>query len=638
MYHIIFGLLTAWGISAASGICFGEVTIVAFGDSITAPRGKLVVYPDILRKELPSKGIFVKVINAGVGGNTTKNGRDRLSEDVLQHDPDIAIILFGSNDARVEVFRNPPATEPMVTLAQYRANLTHFIQSLRRKATKVIMMTSPPLRWSPKLKKLYGKPPYNPDDPDGLDILAVNYAETAREISRQQQVTLVDIRAAFEAFGRQDGCTIDDLLLDGIHPNTQGQRMIADLLIPSILAMTTAKPVPDKSSQPSTLPSLSFRIERQTILNPNHRKWFWFSPRVATIPRAGKNEGPVAIMTLQKHLQSSDHFSALHIMRSDDLSASWTNPQAPESLAWRKESDQVTIGVKDITPGWHSSTGKLLAIGVKVRYNQDGHHLYDKPGSHEAAYSIYDPQKNTWSPWQMLRMPNSDSQFYLVAPGHTQWLSKADGTLLIPTHFWNAKNKGHYKTTVLHCAFDGTTLKYLQHGDELSINQGRGLYESSLTRFHGRYYLTLRSDDSAHVSVSEDGLHYPTVSPWTFDDGLELGSHNTQQHWLTHSAGLLLVYTRRGANNDHIPRHRAPLFIAQIDTDSLSVIRASERVLIPERGAAMGNFGTAAINRHESWVTVAESMGGHARGLGAKGSLFLTRVIWSKPNTHFRIP
>lgn len=41
------------------------------------------------------------------------------------------------------------------------------------------------------------------------------------------------------------------------------------------------------------------------------------------------------------------------------------------------------------------------------------------------------------------------------------------------------------------------------------------------------------------------------------DDGKELGSYNTQRHWLAHSVGPFLVYTRRGADNDHILRHRA---------------------------------------------------------------------------------
>jgi len=102
---------------------------------------------------------------------------------------------------------------------------------------------------------------------------------------------------------------------------------------------------------------------------------------------------------------------------------------------------------------------------------------------------------------------------------------------------------------------------------------------------------------------------------------------------VAHSEGLFLVYTRRGANNDHMMRHRAPLFIAQVDTERLCVLRATERVLIPERGGELGNFGAAAISPDESWVTVAEGVwSDDARKRGAEGAVFVARVIWPKPN------
>ena len=108
---------------------------------------------------------------------------------------------------------------------------------------------------------------------------------------------------------------------------------------------------------------------------------------------------------------------------------------------------------------------------------------------------------------------------------------------------------------------------------------------------------------------------------------------NTQQHWLAHQDGLFLVYTRRGASNDHILLHRAPLFMAQVDADRLQVIRRTERVLVPERGGELGNFGAAAINARESWVTVSEGVwSDDARRRGAKGATFVARVRWSKPN------
>ena len=80
-------------------------------------------------------------------------------------------------------------------------------------------------------------------------------------------------------------------------------------------------------------------------------------------------------------------------------------------------------------------------------------------------------------------------------------------------------------------------------------------------------------------------------------------------------------------------RHRAPLFIAQVDPNLLQVLRNTEQILVPERGAALGNFGASAINTKESWVTVGEGVwNDDARKRGAKGAVFAARVIWSKPN------
>ena len=133
--------------------------------------------------------------------------------------------------------------------------------------------------------------------------------------------------------------------------------------------------------------------------------------------------------------------------------------------------------------------------------------------------------------------------------------------------------------------------------------------------------------------MSDDGLRFTEQQPWLFDDGAELGSYNTQQHWLAHSDGLFLVYTRRGANNDHIIRNRAPLFMAQVDPATLRVLRRTEKVVVPERGAEMGNFGACAISETESWVTVSEGMFmKDSRERGAEGATFVAHVIWSKPN------
>ena len=358
----------------------------------------------------------------------------------------------------------------------------------------------------------------------------------------------------------------------------------------------------------------------------------WFHPRVAPLPGFGKEGQPAVVMTIQKHLSASDHYSGLYFLRTDDLGKTWTRPTEIPELAWQPGENNETIAVCDVTPGWHAPSGKLLAIGIKLRYSPKGDQLLDKPRSHECAYATYDPKTQKWTKWKMLAMSETDGKFFLVSPGCVQWLVNADGTLLIPTYF-RGPTGNDYTTTVLHCSFDGEDLKYLKHGDELATKGGRGFVEPSLALHRGTYYLTLRNDAAAYVTTSQDGLHFQPVKKWTFDDGLDLGSYNTQAHWLAHSHGLFLTYTRRGANNDHIARNRAPIFVAQVDPEKLQVLRKTERPLLPERGVMLGNFGATAITPSESWVTDSEYiLTGKPHAKGADGTTWLGRVQWSRPN------
>jgi hypothetical protein len=380
-------------------------------------------------------------------------------------------------------------------------------------------------------------------------------------------------------------------------------------------------------------PILNFAVRQEIPLQEVNDQYCWFHPRTAAIPGAGANGQPAVVMTIQKELAANDFYSGLYYMRSDDLGQSWRGPIEIRELAWRQDGD-VIIAVADITPGWHAPSGKLIAIGAQVRYSSSGEQLEDVPRAHQTSYASYDYAADRWSGWQTIELP-PDEQYNFARNACGQWLVEADGTLLIP--FYHAPNaRSPHSTTVFRCAFDGSTVTALEAGNRLQLEVVRGLVEPSVIAYNGRYFLTIRNDEKGYVAVSDDGLHYAAPQPWTFDDGSELGSYNTQQHWLAHSDGLFLCYTRRGYNNDHIPRNRAPLFIAQVDPEKLCVIRSTEQVLIPERGLMLGNFGASPITTEESWVTDSEYLcikhGYVPTDAGGNGSTFIARVMWSRPN------
>ncbi|MFO0808854.1 MAG: hypothetical protein U0746_09545 [Gemmataceae bacterium] len=379
-------------------------------------------------------------------------------------------------------------------------------------------------------------------------------------------------------------------------------------------------------------PPLDYRVQIDVPLKHDDGQFLWYHPRAATVPNPGGE--PTVVVTLQKHLRVSDYYGGLHVLKRRGLNGPWSGPELPPALDWQKDAKGVTVSVADVTPGWHAPTGRLIAIGCQVRYSPAGQQLEDVARAHQTVYAVYDPKRDSWGRWQVLAMP-PDAKFNFCRNACAQWLVEADGTLLVPVYFGPDAKQPHM-VTVLACRFDGERLTYQRHGDELRLPIVRGLVEPSLARFGGRYFLTIRNDKAGYVTVSDDGRKWAPIKEWTFDDGQPLGSYNTQQHWLAHSDGLFLVYTRRGANNDHIVRHRAPLFVGRVDADRLCVVRASERVVVPERGAELGNFGVAAVSPDESWVTVSEGLWNEAsRKKGADGSTFVARVIWSRPNRQY---
>jgi len=89
----------------AAGVCLAAVVIflgvrdrrpvlVCLGDSLTSCGGPAGHYSDWLAKFMP----YVKVIDAGIGGDTLDGGRARYERDVLKHKPDVVLIALGAND------------------------------------------------------------------------------------------------------------------------------------------------------------------------------------------------------------------------------------------------------------------------------------------------------------------------------------------------------------------------------------------------------------------------------------------------------------------------------------------------------------------------------------------------------------
>jgi acyl-CoA thioesterase I len=177
----------------------GRPVIVACGDSLTAGYGTDAgnSYPDFLEKDLNARGFHYHVVNAGVSGNTTKDGLDRL-DDVLALKPVVVIVAFGGNDG----LRGLP-------IDSTRKNLDQIVSTLKRGGTKVVLggITLPPNY--------------------GADYIR-QFNETYALLARQYHVPLLPflLQNVYGATGSMQA--------DGIHATAQGNEQVARNLLPLV--------------------------------------------------------------------------------------------------------------------------------------------------------------------------------------------------------------------------------------------------------------------------------------------------------------------------------------------------------------------------------------------------------------------
>ena len=370
----------------------------------------------------------------------------------------------------------------------------------------------------------------------------------------------------------------------------------------------------------------SYRIKLLTAARGTD-KVNWMQARTAVIP----GEKPIIVTTMSEYPRNVKGVHAYHDIyetRSYDMGQTWSEPKVIPTLRKTDPGNGYEKVIGDLWPKWHVKTGTILGTGKSFFFESGV--LRDVETMQEVAYCAWNREKDCWGPMKSVDMPtidNTGQPLQQANAGCVQRYDLPDGEILLPFRYVRHRNR-RYTSAVARCSYDGETLSYIKHGSEFTIDRDRGLCEPSLTKCDGEYFLTMRCDHSAFVTRGMDGIHFQPMKEWTFDDGTVLGSYNTQQHWITHDKELFLVYTRKGADNDHIFRHRSPLFIARVDKEGLFVIRESERILLPENSAAFGNGGVVDVSEKETWATDAESL--QDERINEANNVIVARVIWNR--------
>ena len=166
--------------------------IICFGDSITK------LYSEELKSRLLNKSYIPDLshINAGIGGETSRDGLSRLS-DLLNENPDYTVISFGMNDQQEDPKKHVP-------LDEFRRNLKTITEKFIAINSRVILLTIIPV-------------------PDTRTNERINhYNNVIYDIWRETKVRLVDIHAHWKSHFHY----IPDGLVDGIHPNKEGIDLI----------------------------------------------------------------------------------------------------------------------------------------------------------------------------------------------------------------------------------------------------------------------------------------------------------------------------------------------------------------------------------------------------------------------------
>lgn len=186
-----------------------QVTIIAFGDSLTA--GYLLKpaesFAAQLEPALIAKGHNVKVVNAGVSGDTTAAGLERLAW-TLEGGADAVILELGANDALRGI-------DPTVT----RENLDRIIAAIKAKGADVLIAgMRAPANWGEDYKKTF----------DGI----------YPDLAKKHAVALYPFFL--------EGVKIDPafVLSDGLHPTPLGVAEIVKGILPdaeALVARATAR-------------------------------------------------------------------------------------------------------------------------------------------------------------------------------------------------------------------------------------------------------------------------------------------------------------------------------------------------------------------------------------------------------------
>jgi lysophospholipase L1-like esterase len=186
------------------------------GEGLFGALGKgYVSYVDaLLGATYPQLGI--RVVNMGIGGNTTRDLKARWQTDVIDLKPDWLAIMIGTNDIWRQ-FDMPWQKEIHVYPEEYEANLTELVTRTLPLVKGLILMTP-----------FYIEPNQN----DAMRAQMDRYGAVVKTLATQHDTLFVDTQAAFDA--ALETYYAATLAWDRVHPTHIGNMILARAFLNAI--------------------------------------------------------------------------------------------------------------------------------------------------------------------------------------------------------------------------------------------------------------------------------------------------------------------------------------------------------------------------------------------------------------------
>jgi lysophospholipase L1-like esterase len=161
------------------------------------------------------------VLNKGIAGNNSNDLVKRIDRDVLSENPDLVILMVGSNDMI--------NSKKFISYASFQANYQQLLNQLKFRDIEVVVMSPPPADTGYVFQR-HNRELFSEDPNSKLDSLN----GLIRQLARANQVHYIDINQAFKQQGspnRQAHSLIVNQtnmgIADGLHPTREGYRLIA---------------------------------------------------------------------------------------------------------------------------------------------------------------------------------------------------------------------------------------------------------------------------------------------------------------------------------------------------------------------------------------------------------------------------